>query len=301
MQVLGYATDISVAGLNAASNQQRANNGLAPYTLNGALNVAATNKAADMFADNYWAHTAPDGTTPWWFINNAGYSYSSAGENLAKNFMTSSGVVNGWMNSPGHRANVLNSGFVDVGYGVMNGILQGQEVTLVVAMYATPAAAPAPAPAPTPASAATTAPPPASTPSTPATAETAPVETEPVAPEETVPAETEEAAPKTAVTETETNSEPVPKQVYSVSSAEVAGAMISAPLDAYQDLNWGQKTTLFILATLALLFVMNHTLLWRAKKRGLKHIWFRAHPLAQASILIVATVVTLMSGTGVIL
>lgn len=109
MQVLGYATAISVGELHSISNAQRTNNGIAPLSLNGQLNQAALAKAQHMFANNYWAHNAPDGTTPWSFISNAGFTYSIAGENLAKNFSTSAGVVDGWMNSPGHRDNILKS------------------------------------------------------------------------------------------------------------------------------------------------------------------------------------------------
>ena len=81
-----------------------------------------------------------------------GYSYSYAGENLAKDFDTSSGVVDGWMSSAGHRANVLNVNYTNIGITVMNGTLLGAQTTLVVAHYGAPvtvAAAPV-APAPTP-------------------------------------------------------------------------------------------------------------------------------------------------------
>ncbi len=150
-QVLAYATSISVAGLQSAQNSKRAANGVAALTLNAQLNSAAQAKANDMIARNYWSHNTPDGNPPWVFISNAGYSYFKAGENLAYGFGTSEGVVNGWMNSSSHRANVLDTAYKDVGFGVANGAnYQGGENTVVVAMYGQPATVTTPAPAPTP-------------------------------------------------------------------------------------------------------------------------------------------------------
>lgn len=151
--VLGYATDINVQQLLTDTNAKRQEAGLGPLTLNSTLSVAAANKAADMFAKNYWAHNSPAGSTPWDFINGAGYHYTVAGENLAKNFSTSGGVVDAWMASPSHRANLLKSNYRDVGFAVVNGTLNGEETTLVVQMFgATPdelaQAAPTPPPQP---------------------------------------------------------------------------------------------------------------------------------------------------------
>lgn len=303
-QVLGYATNISVGGLNAASNQQRANNGLGALALNSTLSQAAYNKALDMFADNYWAHVAPDGKQPWAFIVEAGYSYSTAGENLAKNFSTSDGVVTAWMNSAGHRANILNGAFVDVGYAAVDGVLLGEEVTLVVAMYAAPKAAPAPAPAPAPATTKPTTPaaPAAPTPTqaAPATpveqpSETAPVEqTPPVAPEETTETKpTEKVADKKA--------EAAPATTTTTNGTVEGASIVTVPVEAYQSLNWGQKASIFILTVVLLLFIMKHTVIWRESKKGAKNIWLRAHPLAQGAVLVMAIVLTVTAGTGSIL
>lgn len=137
LKVLGYSTNIDIEDLFSISNQKRNDNGLQSLNLNPKLNLAALAKANDMFADNYWAHVAPDGTTPWTFITNASYQYSAAGENLAKDFNTSAGVVDGWMASALHRDNVLNTNYQDVGYAIVNGRLLGSETSLVVAMYGT--------------------------------------------------------------------------------------------------------------------------------------------------------------------
>ena len=137
--VLGYATDITVDKLFKLTNQQREENGLKPLKYNDQLAEAAKEKGADMFAKNYWAHFAPDGsTTPWSFILKSGYKYEYAGENLAKNFMFSDGVVQAWMKSPSHRENMLRPEYTDVGYAIANGTLNGEETTLVVQMFGKP-------------------------------------------------------------------------------------------------------------------------------------------------------------------
>jgi len=140
--VLGYATDIRVEALLASTNAKRAEAGLTQLTLNSALSQGAAGKAADMFANNYWAHNSPGGKTPWDFILGAGYRYTLAGENLAKNFQTSGGVVDAWMASPTHKANILKAGYKDVGFAVVNGVLNGEETTLVVQFFGATSATP---------------------------------------------------------------------------------------------------------------------------------------------------------------
>ncbi|MBI5619693.1 hypothetical protein HY950_01910 [Candidatus Gottesmanbacteria bacterium] len=138
--VLGYATDIHVEKLLAAVNAKRQVAGLGPLSLDSQLSEAAARKAADMFAKNYWAHNSPVGATPWEFITQSGYTYTVAGENLAKNFSDSQGVVEAWMASPTHRDNMLKASYRDVGFAVVNGILNGEETTLVVQMFGSRAA-----------------------------------------------------------------------------------------------------------------------------------------------------------------
>lgn len=130
--VLGIATDISVDGLFSSTNQKRQEEGVSPLTINPQLSQIAAAKAADMFARDYWAHNAPDGTTPWVFFQNVGYRYIYAGENLAKDFNDSKGVVDAWMASSSHRENMLSAKYDEVGFAVVNGKLNGQETTLVV-------------------------------------------------------------------------------------------------------------------------------------------------------------------------
>lgn len=137
--VLGYATDITVDKLYQLTNQERQKNGLPHLAYSEKLSQAAAKKAQDMFAKNYWAHYAPDGVTPWDFILQAGYQYEYAGENLAKNFLFSDGVISAWMNSPSHRDNILRQDYTEVGFAVVNGTLNGEPTTLVVQMFGKPA------------------------------------------------------------------------------------------------------------------------------------------------------------------
>lgn len=142
-QVLGYASNISVPDLLRDTNAQRVAVGLPALILNDQLSQAARDKANDMFVSNYWAHNSPQGRDPWSFIVAAGYHYIFAGENLARDFGDSQGVVNAWMNSPTHRENIVNSHYQEIGFAVVNGKLNGNETTLVVQMFgARPGAAP---------------------------------------------------------------------------------------------------------------------------------------------------------------
>lgn len=137
---LAYATEIGVSSLLEATNSQRNSNGQQLLRLNSNLSTAAQAKAQDMVSRNYWSHNTPDGQEPWVFVSNAGYQYIKAGENLAYGFLTSNETVNGWMNSPTHRNNLLDGAFSEVGFGFMNANnfnSSGPE-TVVVAMYGSP-------------------------------------------------------------------------------------------------------------------------------------------------------------------
>ena len=134
--VLGFASNIAVEEIISLTNKERIRNGLIALEVDPKLTGAASEKAAYMFAKSYWAHTAPDGTTPWFFIQKEKYHYLYAGENLAKDFQNSSAVVEAWMASKiGHRENILNGNYSDMGVAVVNGVLNGFETTLVVQMF----------------------------------------------------------------------------------------------------------------------------------------------------------------------
>ncbi len=133
--VLGYASNITFSDLLDDTNRVRQEHNLPLLHVNNELSVAAEKKAEHMFANNYWAHVAPDGTAPWDFILAESYDYSYAGENLAKNFNNSDQVVDAWFKSPSHRENLLNEHYDEIGFAVVNGVLDGYETTLVVQMF----------------------------------------------------------------------------------------------------------------------------------------------------------------------
>lgn len=135
--VLGFSSDITTDKVVQKTNLEREKQGLSSLVYNEKLSQAALAKAQDMFSDQYWAHTAPDGLEPWDFISDVGYVYKVAGENLARDFETTDQMVKAWMNSPTHRANIMNGKFQEIGIAVIDGKLQGFETTLVVQMFGT--------------------------------------------------------------------------------------------------------------------------------------------------------------------
>lgn len=134
-EVLGISYSISTSDLLAITNKVREENGLSDLSMDEKLSSAANLKAQDMFSKNYWAHFAPDGTSPWYFIKTAGYDYVYAGENLAKGFTTSSDVVAAWMNSPTHRDNILSGNYQNIGFAVVEGTISGEDTVLVVELF----------------------------------------------------------------------------------------------------------------------------------------------------------------------
>ena len=98
-------------------NEERTKNGLNPLTEDWQLSRVARFKSQDMKDNNYFSHTSPVYGSPFEMIKNFGISYRSAGENIAKGQATPHSVVNAWMNSSGHRANILNSTYTKIGVG----------------------------------------------------------------------------------------------------------------------------------------------------------------------------------------
>lgn len=135
--VLGFASNISVEKVIELTNLKRQERGLPALAVNSKLSQAAGKKAEDMFANNYWAHNSPTGKQPWSFFKEVGYQYTFAGENLARDFMESSEVVEAWMNSPSHRDNIVNSNYQEIGLAVVNGTINGAQTTLVVQLFGT--------------------------------------------------------------------------------------------------------------------------------------------------------------------
>ncbi len=136
--VLSRVANIGTSDLLYHTNQQRYNQSIPGLVLNDKLSQAAFLKAQDMIENDYWAHTSPSGVEPWKWLADVGYNYSYAGENLAKNYPTADATIAAWMNSETHKANILNGNYIEVGFAVVDGVLEGQNTTLVVALYASP-------------------------------------------------------------------------------------------------------------------------------------------------------------------
>lgn len=101
-------------------NEIRKENGLNSLTYDWELARVARYKSQDMKDNKYFSHNSPVYGTPFQMIKNFGISFRSAGENIAKGYSTPQAVVNGWMNSSGHRANILNAGYTHIGVGYVS-------------------------------------------------------------------------------------------------------------------------------------------------------------------------------------
>jgi len=116
-------------------NKERMDAGLKPLKINDKLNQAAQQKAQDMINNDYFAHTSPSGTTPWYWFDRVGYKYVAAGENLAKDFTDSKYLHQAWMKSLSHRNNILNSKYQEIGIAVIEGKINGKDTVLAVQLF----------------------------------------------------------------------------------------------------------------------------------------------------------------------
>lgn len=291
--VLAYATEMSVSGLLSATNSQRTANGLGALSINSKLNSSAQSKAVDMKNRDYWAHTSPTGEEPWVFFDAAGYSYTKAGENLAYGFANSSDTVTGWMNSPSHRANMLDSQYTEVGFGYVNSdnfVGTGPE-TIIVAHYAKPTVAAATTP-PAPTA-------PVSSNSTKAATKTpSPTPPAEVVPEETTPP-TEEVTPI-----------PVPEdrinQPYNTETAANFTQIESTSISMLQKLTKGKapwSITAVSVTALLVVFVWITKHAYNVKRILVDgELFVMHHPMIDVAVVsFVALAVYLTQTTGVIL
>jgi uncharacterized protein YkwD len=99
------------------TNQFRAQNGVAPLRLNAELNAASLNHSKNMALQDFFSHTGKDGSSAGDRMRQVGYTSNAWGENIAAGYATPEQVVQGWINSPGHRANMLNPSFTELGVG----------------------------------------------------------------------------------------------------------------------------------------------------------------------------------------
>jgi len=102
-------------------NAERAKAGLKPLKENWELSRVAEFKSADMRDKKYFDHNSPTYGSPFTMIKNFGISYKTAGENIAAGQKTPEEVMKSWMNSPGHKANILNAGYTQIGVGYVTG------------------------------------------------------------------------------------------------------------------------------------------------------------------------------------
>lgn len=145
LNFVGYFKSLNLGAimpgiLSSLTNVERIENSLPELRVNEILNEAARMKAEDMAKKSYFAHTSPEGVTPWYWLEKAGYSYVYAGENLAINFIDSEDVTEAWMNSPTHRANIIHGAYTEVGTGVAVGTYEGYETVFVAQVYGRPRA-----------------------------------------------------------------------------------------------------------------------------------------------------------------
>lgn len=108
-------------------NEERSKQGLKSLKLSNKLTQIANTKAQDMAVKNYFNHTSPTYGTPFEMLQHFGVSYRSAGENIAAGQKSPQEVMNAWMNSSGHRANILNSSYTELGVGYYSGGSYGTE------------------------------------------------------------------------------------------------------------------------------------------------------------------------------
>lgn len=99
-------------------NSERVKENKKPLTRDSRLDASALDKCNDLVTRNYWDHIDPDGNSAWHYFTERGYVYSTAGENLARRFATATGTVESWMDSKGHKENIMNSMFRDTGIAV---------------------------------------------------------------------------------------------------------------------------------------------------------------------------------------
>ena len=117
-------------------NRDREAANLSVLTMNNTLAASALDKANDLVANDYFAHTSLDGKRPWDWINRDQYQYLFVGENLAMNFTTAESVHQALMDSPTHKANILNERYIDAGIAMVSGRINGQQTNILVQHFA---------------------------------------------------------------------------------------------------------------------------------------------------------------------
>lgn len=138
--IVNGSIKLSNAGVITYTNKYRKENGdLAELTENKTLDLSAEKKLKDMFAKQYFEHVSPSGVDISKLADEAGYEYILIGENLAMgNFKDDKALVDAWMASPGHRANILNKNYTEIGVAVGKGVFEDRNVWMAVQHFGTP-------------------------------------------------------------------------------------------------------------------------------------------------------------------
>jgi len=130
---------VTAGGVLGYTNAERYRAGLPLLASNAILSQVATAKMQDLFVRQYFAHEAPTGEDVSDLATRAGYTYVLVGENLALgSFTSNAAVVTAWMNSPGHRKNILSPGFTEIGIAAGRGTYQGRDAWIIVQSFGTP-------------------------------------------------------------------------------------------------------------------------------------------------------------------
>ncbi len=135
-------SSLTEEGVVQLTNEQREISGLPPLRVNAQLQESARQKLQDMLSHQYFSHESPSGKGVGDFMDEAGYEFILAGENLALgDFKDDQDLVQGWMDSEGHRKNILNEDYQEIGVAVMKGIYEGRETWLAVQHFGLPLSA----------------------------------------------------------------------------------------------------------------------------------------------------------------
>lgn len=122
----GIAAEIESSSVLATMNAVRDREGLAPLALDERLNAAAEDRMRDMEEQGYWAHQLPGGISPFVWVRRRGFAFDVAGENLARGFETAEIMVEAWLESPGHRANLMSADYTRCGISIIDGYTTGR-------------------------------------------------------------------------------------------------------------------------------------------------------------------------------
>ncbi len=132
MSTAALASDITRDTVLDQMNIRRRAALLPPLRQDARLELAAEDRMRDMEDQAYWAHTSPDGRSPFEWLRPRGYDYWFAAENLAAGFETAEILVDGWMESPGHRQNIMGPMYQDCGIAIIEGGTKGKSVGMSI-------------------------------------------------------------------------------------------------------------------------------------------------------------------------